>query len=550
MTGVRARKETPATRTMQEEKQMTSYESGYPENGSTTIITTVDPEKELTVLSEAGEIATQRRNTWLAELFRYRFNPARFRPGRGIFEQRFSIAEAALLLMMAYLGSRGLGLIRQILFNHLFGAGLEANAYYAAFRLPDALFNLIAGGALIQAFVPVFVLYENAFGRKETWRLASLIFNVVLATLTGLVLVGEFVAPAFVTHWLVPGYSPSEQALTITLTRIMLVQPLLLGIGTIATAMLSSKRQFFLPALSIVIYNVGLIGGLLFSLAIPAIGIFGPAFGALAAAVFQVLVQLPGLIKQKVEYTFIWDLKHPGLRDVLYLLGPNVLTVGLVSIGLIIDTAFTSYLPDKASLSAIHNAHLLFDVAIALLGQAVGQAALPRMSKLAAIGLFVHLRRLILKIICGAVLISIPIAVLLCLFGRPIIHILLQQGAFSRHAASLATLALIGYAVGLPGHLTTELSMRSFYAIKNPLVPLFTNILALPVRIGLVFFLLKTLAGKYVILAIPLAAAGATTIEAGLLFLLLLFYLQKEMTSNKECETKARFKKGQRNLTM
>ena len=162
---------------------------------------------------------------------------------------------------MAYVASKLLGLIRQVLFNALFGSGPQATAYYAAFRLPDTLFNLIAGGALISAFLPIFVGYETQRGEREAWRLASLVFNMLFVSLTACVLVAEIVAPAFVTKLLVPGLPPSEQALTITLTRIMLLHPLILGLGSVATAMLNSRRQFLRPALSIAIYDVGLIGG-------------------------------------------------------------------------------------------------------------------------------------------------------------------------------------------------------------------------------------------------------------------------------------------------
>jgi putative peptidoglycan lipid II flippase len=205
-----------------------------------------------------------------------------------------------------------------------------------------------------QAFVPVFITFEKEHGKRETWRLTSLVFNVMLVTLTGLVLIAEFAAPAFVSHWLVPGYTPSEQNLTTSLTRIMLLQPLILGLGTIATAVLSSKHQFLLPAFSIAVYNFGLIGGLLVTLAFPGVGIYGPTCGVLAAAACQVLVQLPGLVKQRFEYSFTWDLKHPGLHQVMLLLGPNIIAVAIVSIASIVDTAFTSFLPDKASLAAIH----------------------------------------------------------------------------------------------------------------------------------------------------------------------------------------------------
>ena len=176
-----------------------------------------------------------------------RFHLARFRLDRTISQRRFSITEAAVLLLAAYLASRGLGIVRQSMFNALFGTGPQANAYYAAAQLPYTLFDLIAGGALTYALIPVFLSYEQENGRKEAWRLVSLVFNVMLVLLTALVLLGEWIAPAFVNTFLVPGYAPAEQALVTTLTRIMLVQPLLLGVGTVATAILSSKRQFFKP---------------------------------------------------------------------------------------------------------------------------------------------------------------------------------------------------------------------------------------------------------------------------------------------------------------
>lgn len=511
-------------------EQHISHDLISPEKTSTTALETASLQPETSIESNSEVAPTAPTDQWGIGPFRFRFRLAMFRPGRDFAERRFSIAEAAFLLMMAYLASRGLGVVRQTLFNALFGTGPQANAYVAAFRLPELLFSLIAGGALVQAFVPVFLSFEKEHGRAETWRLTSLVFNVLLVTLTGLVLIAEFVAPAFVSHWLVPGYSPSVQSLTTSLTRIMLVQPLILGLGTIATAVLSSKRQFLLPALSIAIYNVGLIAGLLVTLAFPGVGIYGPTCGVLVAAVCQVLVQVPGLVKQRFEYSFIWDLKHPGLRQVMFLLVPNIVAVVFASIALVVDTAFTSYLPDKSSLSALHNAFMLFDLPIALFGQTLALAALPSLSSLAVEDRYLDFRKLAFKIVSGAVLISVPTAILLAMAGRPVIHILFQHGAFTKHSSALTALALTGYAIGLPGRVASELLARSFYALKNALIPLLTNIFAFAIRIGLLLFLLKTLSGKYIILAIPLAAGGMATIEAGLLCLLLLWRLHARIT--------------------
>ena len=467
-------------------------------------------------------------------IFRFRFRLANFRLTQGIWQRRFSIAEAAILLMLAYLASRGLGVIRQSLFNALFGTNAEANAYYAAFRLPDFLFNLIAGGALSHALIPVFVTYDKEHGRQQAWRLVSLVFNMLLVALVAVLLAGEFLAPAFVNKILVPGYDPAEQALTTTLTRIMLVQPLILGLGTVATAVLSSKRQFLLPALSIAVYNIGLIGGLLVTLAIPKVGIYGPTYGVLLAAVCQVIVQIPGLVKQGLRYFFVWDLKDPGLRQVMRLLGPNAGVVALGSAAFIIDTAFVSYQIDKGSLAAQHNAYMLFYMPVALLAQATAQAALPQLSALATRGNFIRLRRLALKVIGTAFLLGIPTAVILCFLGRPIIHLIFQHGAFNRHSTNLTSLALIGYAIGLPGVIVGGLIASTFYSLRDARTPLFTNAFNLAIHIAFILYFLTIFVGTNAILAIPLAASGSVTLEALLLVLLLYLRLRSKVRGERQ----------------
>ena len=466
--------------------------------------------------------------------FRFAFNLKNFLPGADSSLRRFSVVEAALLLMTAYIASRGLGVVRQSIFNALFGTGPEANAFYAAVRLPDTLFNLIAGGALSQAFIPVFVLYSQQRmqpGQREAWRLTSLIFNVMLVTLTIATLIAEFLTPAFVNSLLVPGYPPAEQALTTTLTRIMLIQPLLLGLSSIATSVLSSKRQFLLPALSIATYNFGLIGGLCFSLVFAGVGIYGPTYGTIVAALLQFLIQLPALLKQGFRYSWFWDLRYPGLHQVLRLLVPGALIVVISSIALTLDTAFISYFPDSASLSAVHNADLLFSLPVALFAQAIGQAALPELSLYAASRRYTLLRQMALKVTGAGLLLSVLAVALLCLLGGPTIRIIFQHGAFDEHSSALTFLALVGYAVGMPGTTMNALLANTFYALKDAYTPLFVSALLLAVRVGIILLLLHLLAGDALVLVIPLTASIVATMSASLLALILFPRLHKRIGS-------------------
>ncbi len=168
----------------------------------------------------------------------------------GLYTREFTIAEASLILMTAFFLSAALGAVRQVLFNAQFGVGMAANAYYAAFRLPDTLFSLIAGGALSSAMIPVLLNTTRAEGERAGWRLISLVATVLLAFFALLVLVVELFTPFFVTHLLAPGFDAATSQLTVTLTRIMLLQPLILALGSVATAVLNSRNQFLPTALS------------------------------------------------------------------------------------------------------------------------------------------------------------------------------------------------------------------------------------------------------------------------------------------------------------
>lgn len=499
-----------------------SSEYSQDDQGSVTI---VEPLANPVVASASEQmIATGARpqKRWLSKAFR--FNPQSFLPGRGSLSvRRFSITEAAFLLMLAFITSRGLGVVRQTLFNILFGTGPAANAYYAAAYLPETLFDLVAGGALIHAFLPVFLSHEKAHGQREAWRLTSLVFNVMLVVLTLLVLLGEFFAPAFVQHWLVPGYSPAEQALTTDLTRVLLIQPLLLGLGTVITAALNSKRQFLLPAVSVAIYNVGLIGGLGVSFFFRNVGIYGPTCGILVAAALQVLVMVPALVKQGARYSFTWNVRHPAFMEVLRLLVPNILAVAAGSVTPIIDTAFISYIPDTASLSASRNAYMLFALPLALVSQAVGQAAMPQLAALSTARKYIRLRQTLAKVLVVALAFSTLAALALWIFGHPAIRILFQHGAFTAHSVYVTRLALIGYAIALPGQAAGSLLTLTFYAMKNATWPLGATVLSLLAHLGSLVLFFTLFTGPYKILAVPLSFAVdglVTSLMLGILLFL------------------------------
>lgn len=274
----------------------------------------------------------------------------------------------------------------------------------------------------------------------------------------------------------------------------------------------------------------------MFSLAIPGVGIYGPTYGILVAAVCQVLIQVPGLRKEGLRYSFLWDLKNKGLHEVVRLLVPNALGVGITSVGAIISTAYASYLPDQGSLGALHNAQMLFALPVALFAQAVGQAAIPRMSQLAASARYVHLRLLLLRVIGISTLLGVPCAITLYVLGKPAIFLIFQHGAFTKHSTELTTLALLGYAVGLPGSIAVELLVRGFYSLKDAYTPLLIDILILASRVAIIGLFLDIMVGPSAILAIPLATSVIATAQALLLCVLLVLRLRKKVVMDKGLE--------------
>ena len=175
---------------------------------------------------------------------------------KNLLTREYSVGEASFILMASFFFSAALGAVRQVLFNAQFGVSQQANAYYAAFRLPDTLFSLIAGGALSSAMIPVLLNARQKEGEAAGWRLISVVLTSLLAVFALLIVAVEIFTPALVTRVLAPGFDAETSDLTVTLTRIMLIQPMILLLGSVATAVLNSRNQFLLTGLSVVSHNV------------------------------------------------------------------------------------------------------------------------------------------------------------------------------------------------------------------------------------------------------------------------------------------------------
>lgn len=432
--------------------------------------------------------------------------------------REFSITEASLILMISFFASAVLGALRQVLFNAQFGVGMDANAYYAAFRLPDTLFNLIAGGTLSNAMIPVLIGTYRKDGEAAWYRLISLVLTSLIGAMVVIVTLLLIFTPAFVHYVLAPGFDQETANLTIALTRVKLFQPLILAIGSVATAVLNSRSQFLLPAISVVSHNITLIGGILLARIFPEIGVFGPTVGTVAGAVLQVLILWPGLQVLRGHQWLTWAPDDRRLREVVYLLIPNGLSSVVNYGGAIIDTAFASLTATMIALPALYNAMLLANLPVTLLGYAVGLAAFPRFADRAEAGEWRAMRRMVLLVLgiaCGLSLLAIGGIYWL---GRDVVRLLFERGEFTAEAGNVTYRVLLIYALGLPIHIGTEILSRGLIALRDTRTPLLTNIGQLISRATIMSLLI----GEMGLFAIPIAfiaSSALETIALGLIYL-------------------------------
>ncbi len=424
------------------------------------------------------------------------------------------IVRATSVVMSLFILSRGLGLVREMIIGARFGAGAELDAYLAAFRLPDLLFTLVAGGALASAFIPTFG-ERLAHGRTAAaWDLAAKVATLLVATLTLLALLAALLARPLVAHLIAPGFSPAQQQLTAELLRWMLVSTVLFGLSGLVMGILQSFQRFLLPALAPVVYNLAII--LAAWLLAPVLGIRGLVIGVVGGALGHLLVQIPGLRQVGARGRPSLSLTDPGVREVLRLMGPRVLGLAVVQLNFLVNVFLASHLP-PGSISALNYAWLLMLLPQGVLAQSVATAAFPTFARQAALGERAAMRATLKGILGLLLAVSVPAALLLFWLREPLVVLLFRRGAFDAAAVALTGSALAFFAPGLIGHVVVEIVARAFYALKDTLTPVLIGVAAMSLNIALSLLLIRPLAHG----GLALANSLATLAEMGVLLLFL-----------------------------
>jgi putative peptidoglycan lipid II flippase len=441
--------------------------------------------------------------------------------------------------MALFLVSRVLGMVRQVVISAMFGTSGALDTYVLASRIPEAIFLIVAGGALGSAFIPAFADLLSKEDRAGAWRLASAVINLTLIALTVAAGLVALFAPALVRTILAPGFDPAQQALTVQLLRLMLISSVIFGVSGIVMGVLNAHQHFLLPALAPSVYNLSIIGGAL--LLGPRVGVVGLAIGVVVGAALHLLVQVPGLLHHRARYAPVLGLDIPGVREVGRLMAPRVLGTAIAQLNFIINNSLASGM-GRGAVSAIGYAWILMLLPQGIFAQAVGTAAFPTFAAQAARGERAEMRSTLAATLRAVFFLCLPATVGLLTLGRPLVALLFERGMFEASSTDAVAWALTFYALGLIGHAGLEIIARAFYALHDTFTRVWVGGLAVGVNVALSL----TLPGVFEWLGWPAHAglALANSIATLLELALLLVLIRRRMGGLEDRRTLLAFAKG------
>jgi putative peptidoglycan lipid II flippase len=421
--------------------------------------------------------------------------------GSGVSAGRVLVT-ASLILTIAALASRLLGWVRLLVIGSQFGASRELDAYFAAFRIPDAIFQLVVAGALSAALIPVFASYRARGEDREAWVLASSVINLVLIALAGLSLLMAIFAPLLVPI-VAPGFDAPTTELTIRMTRIMLLSPVLIGMGAVVTGILNSYQQFTVPAIAPLLYNFAIILAAIFLA--PIIGVEGLAVGVAIGSLAHLAVQLPSLARVGQRYDLTIGLGHPGVRRVAWLMGPRTLGLAAGQLNFIVSTILASGLPE-GSLTAYNYAFQLSQIPVGVIGVSIAVALFPTLSQDAALGRIGDIRHQVANAVRVLIFIAAPLTAIMVVLREPLTSVFYQYGLFSQSATDRTASTLLYFAIGLVGHIVVHVLTRAFYAMQDTKTPVAWAVVAVAINIVLMAALVGPMGVEGLALALSISA--------------------------------------------
>lgn len=421
---------------------------------------------------------------------------------------------AAFLISLSYFLSRILGLVRDRLLASNFGVSPQTDAYTAAFRIPDLLFTLIVSGAFAVAFIPVFIGYLERKKESEAWLVANSVLNLIILVTAGLAVIAFIFAEPLVKA-MAPGFDVYRYTLTVNITRIMLITPILFGISSVFGAIQQSFNRFVLYAMSSLFYNIGIIIGILFlAKFFPNEPIYGVAWGVVLGTAMQAFVQLLGVFGLGYKYKPVFHFLHKGVIRIVKLMIPRSIDLGLDQIQWIIQTAIASRL-STGSLAAYYYANNLKNVPVVLFGAAMSTAVFPSLIRAAKNKDKSKLPAAFVRDMSLLMFLVIPSAAVAVVLRGYIVRILFGFG-------DQATADTLGW---LAGSIIMQslffMIARVFYALEDTKTPLFTSLASIILNVVLSF----PLSAKFGVSGLAMALSISVAFEV----VVLLFILSRKI---------------------
>lgn len=428
----------------------------------------------------------------------------------GTPRKRSSLTRSAGIVAGAFVVSRILGLLREVVLARQFGTSEEFSAYVSAFRIPDLLFLVVMAGAFGSAFIPVFSGLLGDGEDEAAWKLASVVLNISGIVVVVVAAVTWIFASDLVRYVVAPDASVRAQQITVDCMRILLLSPIFLGFGIAAKGILEGQDLFTLPALAPIVYNAATIAGAI--LLGPRIGVRGVAIGVVAGAVGFLVLQLPGLARSGMHYSVSFDPRTAGVGEVGRLLAPRLIGQAAFQLNFIAVTNL-AWRTGEQSVSALNYAWQLLMLPHGVLALSISTVILPTLSRLWQAGDTDAFRATLGSALRPLLFLSLPAAVILFSFRSPIIQTLFQTGAFSAQSTALVAAPLAFLAAGLVSYALVEALTRAFYAMHDTRTPVIAGVIIIALNIAIGLALLDRMG----YLGLALALSVSTTVEAVIL---------------------------------
>lgn len=424
------------------------------------------------------------------------------------YKLQTTITGGAIIIGVASIISRLLGLLRDRLLAANFGAGDVLDTYYAAFKIPDLIFNILVLGALSAAFIPIFLSYwskdKEEKDRDESWRIANSVLNLILITLF---IIGGifFILVPKLMFLIAPGFSPEKQLITAKLTRIMLASILFFGFSNVVSGILNSFRRFIAYSLAPIAYNLGIIFGIVVLVPQPKLGVYGLALGVVLGAFLHLMIQIPSVIKVGFRWRVVLDYTHQGVKKIIKLMIPRTLGLAVTQINQLVIIIIASTLA-AGSVAIFNLATNLQHFPINVFGVSLAISSFPVFSKAFSekdtnqfIVNFSETVRRILYLI-------IPVSVIILLLRAQIVRLILGTGSFDWTDTVLTAQTLGFFSLSLFAQSLIPVLARSFYAFQNTKTPVIIGSFSVILNIILAVILGKIMGVEGLALAFSIAS--------------------------------------------